>query len=83
MILASLDLWALSTMVRGLGKNQATWLKSLLMIFVVGHFGILALALWWLSGRAFFNAPAIAIGLLVPFIAMAALEWCRIRNVKS
>ena len=66
-VLAALDLWGLSTLTGALGKKQEGWLKMLLLAFVMGHFGILAAAIWWISRQSYFNAPALAAGLFIPF----------------
>ncbi len=80
--LAALDLWGLSTLVRALGRDQAAWLKVLLLAFVMGHFGVLAGAIWWLSQQPYFNAPGTAAGLFVPFAGIVALEIRRKKKTK-
>jgi hypothetical protein len=75
--LAALDLWGLSALTAALGKKQEGWLKLLLLAFVMGHFGVLALAIWWISRQSYFNAPALAAGLFIPFAGIVFLEFRR------
>ncbi len=75
--LASLDIWGLVFLVKALGKNRATWMKAVLLLFVAGHLPLLALALWGLSKQDFFRAPALAAGLFIPFAAVAVFELRR------
>ena len=81
--LASLDLWALSALTQALGRKQEAWLKALLMAFAMGHFAVLAAALWWLSQQTYFNAPAAAAGLFIPFAAIVIIEIRRRARSKS
>ena len=75
--LASLDLLGLWAFARSLGRTRSGLATALLLFFLVGKFGLLALAIRWISKQPGFEAKALLVGLLLPFIAFVALEFKR------
>jgi hypothetical protein len=67
-LLAGLDLWGLRIFASSIGRKTSTLKKALLVVFLMGKFGLLAGAILLLRDRPWFSPAWFAAGLGVPFV---------------
>lgn len=79
--LAGLDLLGLSWFAKSLGKQATGLARGLMLLFLFGKFGVLALAILAVKNRAWFELYWFAGGLGLPFLAFFILESKKHVNV--